>query len=132
MEHDPTTAAIFDELAREQTHFVGAPDAFLRAWKQGVELAGTRFFGHGTRESLDLATRKWDLCPNVTLIHGAVNVLSHGEAIFLASLVSFYDSEDGGRLLRHVGVDGFADVARLLDLKRRTVIADLILNYTGW
>ncbi|GFE79183.1 hypothetical protein GCM10011487_11830 [Steroidobacter agaridevorans] len=131
MEDDPTTAALFDALAREQAHFADAPEAFLRAWKQGVELAGVRFFGNGTREDLNRATRKWDLCPNVTLINDAINVLSPGEAIFLASLVSFYDSDDGGRLLRHVGADGLADLGRL-DLKRRTVIAGLLLHYTGW
>lgn len=131
MQDDPTMAAIFDELAREQAHFADAPEAFLRAWKQGVELAGVRFFGKGTRQALDAATRKWDLCPNLTLITDAIKVISHGEAIFLASLVSFYDSDEGGRLLRHVGVDGLADLGRL-DLKCRTIVADLLLHYTGW
>ena len=131
MENDLTTTGISNELAREHAHFTDAPAAFLRAWKQGVELAGVRFFGNGTRRDLDVATRKWDLCPNLTLIDNAINVMSPGEAIFLASLVSFYDSEDGGRLLRRVGVDGLSDLGRL-DLKHRTIIADLLLHYTGW
>jgi hypothetical protein len=131
MKDDPTTTSIFDELAREQAHFADAPETFLRAWKQGVELAGVRFFGNGTRRDLDHATRKWDLCPNLTLIADAINVMSPAEAIFLAALVSFYDSDDGGRLLRGVGVDGLADLGRL-DFKRRTVIANLLLHYTGW
>lgn len=131
MEDDPAMAAIFDDLSREQAHFADAAATFLRAWKQGVELAGVRFFGNGTRQDLDAARRKWDLCPNLTLINDAINVMSHGEAIFLASLVSFYDSEDGGRLLRHAGVDGLADLGRL-DLKRRAIISSLLLSYTGW
>jgi hypothetical protein len=131
MEKDPTTAAKLEELAREQAHFLRAPEVFLRTWKQGAELAGIRFFGTGTREAFDSANRKWDLCPNLTLINSAIHAMSPAEAIFLAALVSFYDSEDGGRLLRHVGLDGFADLGRL-DLKRRTVIAGLILHYSGW
>ena len=45
--------------------------------------------------------------------------------------MSFYNVEDGGRLLERVGVRGLADFGGL-DLKRRTVIAALLLNYTGW
>jgi hypothetical protein len=46
-------------------------------------------------------------------------------------MVSFYNVEEGGALLRRVGVQGLADLGGL-DLKRRKIIAALILNYTGW
>lgn len=73
----------------------------------------------------------WDLCANVELIDHAIGLMSSGEKRFLATLVSFYNADDGGRLLERVGVRGLADLGGL-DLKRRAVIAALLLNYTGW
>lgn len=131
MTTNPTRAAVFEEITVEQAHFAAAPTAFFRAWKSGVLLAGVRFFGAGTKTNLDAAADVWDLCPNVDLISAAIGVMSGGEKVFLASLVSFYNAEDGGRLMQRVGVHGLADLGGL-DLARRTILAALILNYTGW
>jgi hypothetical protein len=128
---NPTRATIFKEIALEQAHFAAAPAAFFRAWKSGVSLAGARFFGAGIKVNLDLAVDVWDLCPDLELISDSISAMSAGEKVFLAALVSFYNAEDGGRLLQRVGVHGLADLGGL-DLARRTVIAALILNYTGW
>lgn len=108
-----------------------APEAFFEAWKHGVELAGVRFFGQGTREAFELALTKWDLCPNVRLIKAAIGPMSAGEKVFLAALVSFYNARDGGALLRRVGVHGLSDLGGL-DAQRREVIASLLLHYHGW
>lgn len=126
-----TRAEIFKEIELEQAHFSTAPAAFFRAWKSGASLAGARFFGAGTTSTLDVAVDVWDLRPNLQLISDSISVMSAGEKVFLAALVSFYNSQDGGRLLQRVGVQGLADLGGL-DLARRTVIAALILNYTGW
>lgn len=123
--------AIFDEIARNDLHFSKAPQAFFHAWKRGVELVGPGLFGNGTRECLNLAVDKWDLCPNVDLIKKSIGAMSSGERVFLAAMVSFYNSKEGGALLKHVGVHGLADLGRL-DIGRRKIIATLILNYTGW
>ena len=123
--------AIFDEIARNEQHFSQAPHAFFHAWKRGVELVGPSLFGNGSRECLDLAVDKWDLCPNVALIRKAIGVMSSGEKVFLAAMVSFYNANDGGALLKRVGVHGLADLGGL-DLERRRIIAALLLNYTGW
>lgn len=131
MTTNPTRATLFDELAREQAHFSTAPAQFFRAWKTGVSLAGVRFFGAGTQTALDRAASVWDLCPNMALIADSIGVLSGGEKLFIAALTSFYNAEDGGQLLRRIGVHGLADLGGL-DFARRTVIAALILNYTGW
>lgn len=122
---------IFDEIAVNNRHFSKAPDAFFYAWKRGVELVGPDLFGNGSREGLDLAVDKWDLCPNVALIRKAIGVMSSGEKVFLAAMVSFYNANDGGALLKRVGVHGLADLSGL-DLERRRIIAALLLNYTGW
>lgn len=120
-----------DQIAREQRHFAAAPDAFLQAWKRGVQLAGPQWFGDGTPEGLSLARDKWDLCPDVPRISKAVGVLSGGERMFLAAMVSFYNERKGGALLKRCGFHGLADFGGL-DLQRRKVLADLVLNYGGW
>lgn len=123
--------AVFDEIAANQRHFSKASQAFFNAWKRGVELAGHDLFGNGTRECLDSAVDKWDLRPNVAIIRRAIGAMSSGEKVFLAAMVSFYNANDGGALLKRVGVHGLADLGGL-DLERRRIIATLILNYTGW
>lgn len=128
---DSVRNAVFQEISLERAHSVAAPDAFFQAWKRGAELAGTHLFGEGTRANLDDAASKWDLRPKVELIKRNVGVMSPSEKVFIAALVSFYDSEEGGKLLKRVGFHGFADLSGL-DLKRRTVIAALIMNYSGW
>lgn len=123
--------AIFDEIARNDLHFSKAPQAFFHAWKRGVELVGPGLFSNGTQECLNLAVDKWDLCPNVAVIKKTIGAMSSGERVFLAAMVSFYNSKDGGALLKRVGVHGLADLGGL-DIERRKIIAALILNYTGW
>ena len=127
---DSAWGGLAEEIAHESAHFAAAHALFFDAWKNGVALAGTRFFG-GMHSDLEHATSVWDLCPKVQLIDDAIGVMSSGEKRFLAALVSFYNAEDGGRLLERIGVRGLADFGGL-DLKRRTVIAALLLNYTGW
>jgi hypothetical protein len=105
--------------------------AFLYAWKQGVALAGPTYFGDGTQIGLNNATCRWELRPDLLMINNAISVLSVNERIFLAALVSFYDTEVGSVLLKQVGVRGLADLG-LLDLERRDVIASLIMDYHGW
>jgi hypothetical protein len=67
----------------------------------------------------------------VSHINDAFGVLSSGERMFLAAMVSFYSGEDGGPLLRRCQFEGLCDLGGL-DLQRRQVIADLVMNYAGW
>jgi hypothetical protein len=123
--------ALFDDIAREQAHFDQAPSAFFEAWKRGVELVGPHYFGDGTRQGLQAASQKWDLCPKIALIRKAIGAMSSGEKVFLAAMVSFYNSKQGGALFKRVGIDGLADLGGL-DSERRKVIAALMLYYSGW
>lgn len=129
--NDSNRSSLFDEIAHETAHFAAAPATFFHAWKRGVALAGTHLFGNGTHAELDHAASVWDLRPKVQLIEHAIGVMSSGQKVFIAALVSFYNAEDGGRLFERIGVRGLADLGGL-DLKRRAVIAALILNYSGW
>jgi len=122
---------VIDQIVREERHFATAPQVFFEAWKRGVEIAGPQWFGDGTREGMSQAQSKWDLCPDVQRINKAIGVLSGGERMFLAAMVSVYDDRKGGAMLKRCGFHGLADFGGL-DLERRRVIADLLLNYGGW
>ncbi|EJQ9336303.1 hypothetical protein NYF37_004626 [Salmonella enterica] len=123
--------SVLDQLSREECHFGQASEAFFSAWKEGVSLAGPQFFGDGSRDVPAHAKDKWDLVPDLTSISNALGVMSSGERVFIAALVSFYNAHDSQELLRRAGVEGLADLGNL-DLPRRRVIASLVLNYTGW
>lgn len=123
--------AASDRFEREQAHFHQAPSAFFQAWKRGAEIAGAEWFGDGTPEGLQQAASKWDLRPDMLLLNDALGVLSPSQGKFLSAMVSFYNAREGGAMLRRVGFEGLADLGSL-DLERRQVIAELILNYNGW
>lgn len=108
-----------------------APEQFFQAWKKAILLAGPHYFGIECRSDINMARSKWDLCPDVPLIESAIGAMSHGEQVFIAALVSFYNDQTGGRLMRRVGVNGLADLG-LLDSQRRTLLAHLLIHYSGW
>jgi hypothetical protein len=120
----------WDGLIVDDPHFSRASDRFLAAWKRGVALAGPYLFDHGPRAEHKPTQAKRDLRPNVPLIRRAIGPMSPAEQFFLAGLVSVYNAEDGGRLLKATGYHGFADFGRL-DLSRRTVLAGLLLHLTA-
>ena len=122
---------VLDQIAVEERHFAEAPQAFFKAWKRGVEIAGPEWFGDGTPEGLQRATSKWDLRPKVLLLNDALDVLSGGQRMFLSAMVSFYNAREGGAMFKRCGFEGLSDLGGL-DLERRKVIADLVLNYSGW
>ena len=122
---------VLDQIALEERHFAEAPKAFFEAWKRGAEIAGAEWFGDGTREGLQRANSKWDLRPNMLMLNDALGVLSSGQRMFLSAMVSFYNSREGGAMLKRCGFEGLSDLGGL-DLERRKVIADLTLHYTGW
>jgi len=127
----PLRQELYDQLAREDAHFSRAPQTFFEAWKRGAEIAGAEWFGDGTPEGLQRAKSKWDLRPNLLLLNDALGVLSSGQRMFLSAMVSFYNSREGGAMLKRCGFEGLSDLGGL-DLERRQVIADLTLNYNGW
>ena len=129
--NQPLPQHLINQIAMEERHFATAPQAFFEAWKRGVKLAGIEWFGNGTQESFECATSKSDLRPRMLLLNDALGVLSSGQRLFLSAMVSFYNSREGGAMLKRCGVDGFADLGNL-DLQRRQVIADLLLHYNGW
>ena len=108
-----------------------APERFFDAWREGVALAGFRYFGDGTEQGFLSAKDKGQLRPSISLIRRDFELLSPGEAKFLALMVSFYNGAVGAELCAASGFRALDDVGGL-DLGRRRVVAALLLNYTGW
>lgn len=103
-------------------------EAFLQAWLRGVEIAGTHWFC----DNGAAVTSKWDRRPDFDLIQSSLGVLSSGEAAFLAAMYSFYNPDEGGKMLAQLGLNGPGALSAVLDEPRRRVIADLAVSYAGW
>lgn len=141
-----THARLLEKLAEQRAknmeHAEVAPQRFLDAWKKGVAIVGISYFKCETplladqvvepAVSLDEVTTKWQVSPDYEYILENIGVLSGGEAALLATMCSFYNSEWGGELMREVGLNGLADVSAKLDLEGNQIVADLLINYTGW
>lgn len=138
------------ELARQRAqkqyeeslkHSREAPAKFLKAWLKGVKIIGWEFFKHNDplygpslplAKSIEDVTNKWQVCPDYDFIHENIGVMSRGQAILLASMCSFYNSNWGGDLMRDVGINGLSDISTRLDTDGAEVISELFINYNGW
>jgi hypothetical protein len=132
-----TLARLRKEREESIKHFAQADSVFLCAWIKGVTVIGEGWFTHNPTfcqpaPNLDHINNKWQVIPNYELINQKIGVLSGGEAALLAAMCSFYNAEWGGKLMNDIGIYGMADVSAKLDLNSRRIIADLMLNYTGW
>lgn len=121
-------------VAAEMAFWQDAPARFLKAWKQGVALAGVGFFGDGTKAGLEAATDKNQLAPRMDRVSYAVGVLSGGERTFLVAMYSFYNGRTAEKLWQDnfTSPDNIGTTISGLDLARRRVLAELTLTYTGW
>lgn len=133
----PTKIVNLTEKERMQQFFSEAlsHDArrknFLLAWKSGVLLAGEQYFNI-TAESVEAAHDKWQLKPNWEVIQNSIGCISAGQGALLAAMYSFYNPDDGQKLLAAAGYPNLADLASKLDPEYAEVIAALFLNYHGW
>jgi len=71
------------------------------------------------------------LRPNLRVISTLFEVLTHQERVFLAALVSFFDTDIGSDLLKQSGVKGLSDLG-VLNVEQRDVLAALILHNHAW
>lgn len=101
-------------------------DPFTRAWGRGVELAGSRYFRHDANWSYTV------MHPHVDDIKKDLERMPTGEAVFLAAMVSFYNGDTGGRMLRTLQASGLGDIAARLSPEQREVLAELIVTFERW
>jgi hypothetical protein len=118
-------------LEHVREHEKEAPRKFLDAWKRGLMLVGSEFFIIKS-EQIDTASDKWQLTPNLEFILKASGSYSEGKKALLALMYSFYDSEDGQKLLENNGTPNFVSAYAKLDFEGRQIISQLLLNYSGW
>ena len=104
---------------------------FFDFWKKSVALAGFKFFGNGSIGGFEKAQVKDDLRPVAFVIEDALKGMSPGESAFIASMVSFYNSNRAIDLCKTAKIISVADLT-ILDQQRRKVIANLLINYRGW
>lgn len=132
-----TLARLRKQRDEAQAHYDQAPGAFLAAWLKGIKVIGEGWFTYNPQccekaPSLDQVCDKWQVIPDYELINQRIGVLSGGEAALLAAMCSFYNAEWGGQLLQDLGIQGLADISAKLDLAENRIVADLLVNYTGW
>lgn len=105
--------------------------AFFEFWKKGVKLSGIEFFGDGSQVGYEKALAINDLQPIPNINKKVLNKMSHGEAAFFASMISFYNSAKADELSEIANIKSIGDL-KILDRERRNVIANLLINYKGW
>lgn len=124
-----------EELERMAAATVDAQEhnrVFLERWKEGVKLAGTRFFDIKA-DSVEAATDKNQLRPSESLGEQASAELTDGERLFLYALCSFFNHEWAAELSgREAETGNVGELAQHLDQERVQVIADLLVSYRGW
>jgi hypothetical protein len=126
------SAAVLVQVANAEEQGKQRPAFFLEAWKEAVQLAGARFFDIRSA-SVEAATDKNELAPDLAAITGAIGVLSGGEKRFLLAIYQFYNDHDIYEFCqeRDIKVPSLSDLP-LLDEKQRIVIAQLLHSYDGW
>lgn len=96
------------------------PARFLAAWKKGIKLAGGNYFK--LQVHIDKATEKKQLQPDYEVINHSLKAISRGQAHFLALMYSFYNSEDGQKMLEAIERPSIRDAAAYLDKDQLEII----------
>jgi len=109
---------------------------FFASWKSAVALAGFEYFGDGTPTGCALATDKNQLRPRWDAIEAAFPSLTEAEQIFLANMLTFFNSERVGlpisKYLATLPNVSVGHAAARLDQARRQALAQLLCAYEGW
>jgi len=125
-----------ENTKRINEHYAVAPANFLKAWKEAVIKIGTGYFqvqrGYTIPIEAAAATDKWQLIPNIDAMENRFGTCSIGEGVFMAAVLSFYNSETSEPFMKQYGMYGIGDVAGRLDLDEADIITCLMLNHTGW
>lgn len=129
-------------LERETVHQHrrDAEARFLDAWKAAVRAAGPEYFlgpervMAPTEDEIAAARSRDELRPNTTVIREILPVLSEGEVWFLLTLVGLFNGELAAELAAEIGRPEIfrPDQIAGKDLRRRAIVSELTLTYTGW
>lgn len=127
---------IRENTKRINEHYAIAPGLFLEAWKEAVDKIGAGYFqcqsGYTIPMETSVATNKWQLIPNIYAMDQRLGTCSVGEGVFMAAVLSFYNSDTSEKFMHHFQMFGLGDIAGRLDLDELDIITRLMLNHTGW
>lgn len=104
---------------------------FLHAWIDGVELAGPGMFTALVNTPQEAAHWR-QLTPNMDKIRKVIINKPHADAILIASMVCFFNAEEGAKLMNKVGCKSIGSLGAMLDYRRRALVGAMLANYTGW
>lgn len=57
---------------------------------------------------------------------------THGKQVLLVMMYSFFDPEDGQKLLEKIQTPNFVQALSVLNKESQQIIAQLWLHHTGW
>lgn len=120
-----------EEIMARRKGYLQREQDFFNYWKKGVEIAGYRYFGDGTKENFEQATEKNQLSPVSAKIEASFGLISDNEAAFLVAMYCFYNDFKGAELCVKAGVKSIGNLLGL-DSNRREVMAGLLVTYCGW
>ncbi|MDP3560975.1 MAG: hypothetical protein Q8R83_02205 [Legionellaceae bacterium] len=106
-------------------------DKFVTAWKKGIRIVGEEFFKIKA-SSLDKAEKKWQLEPNYFFIQENIWTYSHGKQVLMGMMYSFFDSEDGQKILEKAKTPNFVQALNVLDEQAREIVYQLCQHQAGW
>lgn len=104
---------------------------FTQAWKAGIDIAGPSLFGCQAA-SPEQATHWHQLTPKLDVMRKELPNRSQSDAAFAGALASFFNAEEGHKLMKKAGCESFGHLAYQLDPVRRAVLADLLASFGGW
>ena len=127
-----TLNRIRQQQSKVRDHYSEAPARFLAAWKKAIGLIGPQYFRCEGIDNYQDATHRDQVRPDHEAIERFMSVCSIGEGVFIAAVCSFYNGDWGQDLGKCFGYTSVGDIAARLDLEQLEVLAELMLNHTGW
>lgn len=101
--------------------------AFMDAWLRAIHLTGhAALFGQNPAAGLS------GFAPKVKEINRALPTLPKSHAALIAAMVSFFNPEEGAKMMVKTGTAGLGALALCLSDNARVALSDLINNYQGW
>lgn len=120
-----------EPVSQETPAMSEAEASFLDVWRDGVQIAGAGLFGCQVAHPREAAHWR-QLTPKLDVMRRELPNRGQVDAVFAAALASFFNPEEGQKLMARAGCHGFGGLAVLLDARRRSLLACLLANFRGW
>jgi len=112
---------LLDELDRQ----------FLNAWKMGAELIGPHYF-KGPAPTPHQARHWRHLTPDLDAMRRKLINRSQADAVFAAAMASFYNAQEGHKLMKRAGCETFGSAVTSITTAQRGLLAQMVGSYQKW